>query len=198
MLRHRRRDRAEHRIAAGLPELADGAVRPADPRARAASSASRGIRSSPASALLAIGHALLAGRLIGTVFFAGLAPSPWSAPGTGPQAAGAPRLARTPTISPQPRRCRSPPSWPAGSAGLARAALVGLAIGVGGALALRTWHDAIFADRGAWFIAAVLVGALIAGVNAWRRARRQTRLRRLPRSRPRRTGRTGLTVVTAT
>src|SRR6185369_15313910 len=47
------------------------------------------------------------------------------------------------------------------------------------ALALRNWHEAIFAHDGAWIIATVVGGALIAGFSAWRRARR-TRPERTP------------------
>lgn len=47
-----------------------------------------------------------------------------------------------------------------------------LAAGVVVALALRYWHAALLADGGIWFIVVFLAGALIAGLNAWRRSHR--------------------------
>lgn len=47
-----------------------------------------------------------------------------------------------------------------------------LAVGLAFALALRHWHNALFADGGAWIVAVFTVGGLIAGFNAWRRSRR--------------------------
>jgi uncharacterized membrane protein len=125
------------------------------------------------TALFAIAHALLATHAVGTLFFGALAL--FTIAGVRHQdvkllarrgPAYADYLAATSAV-------------PFGAIAAGRQRLVwrelpfgGLLLGVVFALALRTWHDAIVADDGAWIIAAFLGGALIAGGNAWRRARR--------------------------
>ncbi len=134
--------------------------------------------------LIAVPHALLATRLVGTVFALGLAAVP--AVGMWHQdrkllalrgASYADYLAGTSAI-------------PFGAILAGRQHLVWRelpmgAVSVGLALAwgLRSVHDAIFAYDGAWIIGGTVGGALILSVQAWRRARRQqARVRLTPRT----------------
>jgi uncharacterized membrane protein len=127
------------------------------------------------TALLGVCHALLAGRLIGTAFFTGLAVF---------TIVGARQQDRKLVA----RRGPSYGEYLAATSAIPFAAILagrqrlvwnelpvgGLLLGLGGALALRTWHDGILADAGLWFSGAILAGGLVAGLNAWRRARRRT------------------------
>jgi uncharacterized membrane protein len=124
--------------------------------------------------LLGVCHALLAGRLIGAVFFAGLAVF---------TVVGARQQDRKLLA----RRGPSYGEYLAATSAIPFAAILagrqhlaweelpvgGLLLGVGAAFALRTWHDVLLADAGLWFTGAILVGALAAGLSAWRRARRR-------------------------
>ena len=125
------------------------------------------------AALLGLAHALLATRLTGTVFFGGLVL--FSTFGAWHQdrkllarrgAAYAGYLASTSAV-------------PFAAIVSGRQRLVWhelpigpLALGLGVALALRYWHDALFAAGGAWIIAVVVGGGSLAGLSAWRRSRR--------------------------
>jgi len=123
--------------------------------------------------LFAFAHALLATHFVGTVFFAGLLLL--VVVGARHQdrkllaRRGAPYAVHLAETSAVPfaailagRQRLTPGDLPIGA----------LAVGLAFALALRHWHDALFADRGAWIIAVFTVGGLIAGFNAWRRSRR--------------------------
>jgi uncharacterized membrane protein len=123
--------------------------------------------------LFALAHALLATRLVGTVFFGGLlllvVVGTWHQDRKLLARRGAAYAGYLASTSAVPFAAilsgRQRLTWrdlPAGA----------LAGGLVLALALRQWHDVLFADRGAWIIGVVLLGALIAGVNALRRARR--------------------------
>jgi len=123
--------------------------------------------------LFALAHALLATRLVGTVFFGGLVllvvVGIWHQDRKLLARRGAPYAAYLASTSAVPFAAllsgRQQLGWrelPFGA----------LAAGFGLALALRQGHDALFASHGAWIIGVVLVGALIAGLNARRRSRR--------------------------
>jgi uncharacterized membrane protein len=43
-------------------------------------------------------------------------------------------------------------------------------MGIGVALALRTWHDGILAHGALWFIGFFISGSVVFGVSAWRRS----------------------------
>jgi len=125
------------------------------------------------TALFALAHMLLATRLVGTVFFAGLALL--SIVGAWHQ--DRKLLGRRGTAYAEYLAATSAVPFAAIVSG--RQTLVwrelplgALGLGLVVALALRTAHAAIFAHGGAWIIAVVVAGALIAGLNAWRRARR--------------------------
>ena len=123
--------------------------------------------------LLGLGHTLLATRLVGTMFFAGLA---------GLAVVGAWHQDRKLLA----RRGRSYAEYLAVTSAVPFVAILAgrqrmprreippraFAIGLGVALFLRTVHGSIFASGGAWVIGAVVVGAVVLALRAWRRARR--------------------------
>ena len=125
------------------------------------------------TALFALAHALLATRLVGTVFFAGLVlliaigvrhqDRKLHARRGGPYAAYVASTSAVPFAAVFSGRQRL--TW-------SDLPIGGLAVGLVLALALRRWHDVLFADRGAWIVGVVLAGALVAGLNALRRSRR--------------------------
>ena len=124
-------------------------------------------------ALLALAHALLATRLVGTIFFAGLA---------GLAIAGAwhqdRKLLR--------RRGEPYASYLAATSAVPFAAILagrqrfvwreiplrGVLLGLVIAAGLRAVHASIFAHGGAWVIGALVAGAAISSARAWLRARR--------------------------
>jgi uncharacterized membrane protein len=123
-------------------------------------------------ALFALAHALLATRLVGTVFFGGFAflalagahhqdqrlVARWGKP-------YADYLGATSVV-------------PFAAVVAGRQRLVWRELpaealtGIGVALALRTWHENLFARGGVWFIGFFVSGSMIFGVSAWRRSRR--------------------------
>jgi len=125
-------------------------------------------------ALFALAHALLATRLVGTVFFGGFALvcviGAWHQDRKLLARRGAPYAEYLAATSAVP--------FAAMVSGRQRFVwrelpVAALAIGCGLAIMLRwRWHDAVLADGGAWIIGTFVVGALIAGSNAWRRSRR--------------------------
>jgi uncharacterized membrane protein len=124
-------------------------------------------------ALFAVAHALLATRLVGTVFFAGFALL--SALGAWHQ--DLKQLARRGTAYADYLAATSAVPFAAVVSGRQRLVwrelpVAALAVGIGVALALRARHDAIFAHGGAWVIGVVVGGGFIAGLNAWRRSHR--------------------------
>lgn len=123
--------------------------------------------------LFALAHALLATRLVGFVFFGGLvllvAVGAWHQDRKLLARRGAPYAEYLASTSAVPfaavlsgRQRLTRRDLPIGT----------LALGLGLALALRQWHDRLFANRGAWIVGVFLVGGLVAGLNAWRRSRR--------------------------
>lgn len=123
--------------------------------------------------LFALAHALLATRLVGTVFFGGVvllvAVGAWHQDRKLLARRGAPYAEYVKSTSRVPFAAvlsgRQRLTWrdlPIGT----------LALGVVLALALRQWHELLFANRGTWIVGVVLVGALVAGLNALRRSRR--------------------------
>lgn len=124
-------------------------------------------------ALFAVAHALLAVRLVGTVFFTGLALlsvlGAWHQDRKLLARRGAPYADYLSATSAVP--------FAAVVSGRQRLVwrelpVTALAVGVGVALLLRVEHDAIFAHGGAWVIGVIVVGGLFAGLNAWRRSHR--------------------------
>ena len=129
------------------------------------------------TALIGAGHALLATHLTGTVFFGGLAclsvAGAWHQDRKLVTARGASHeafLARTSAV-------------PFHAILLGRQRLVArelplgaLALGVVAAWGLRRGHASIFAHGGAWVVLAVVGGALLASIQAWRRAERRRRV----------------------
>lgn len=124
-------------------------------------------------ALFALAHLLLATHLVGTVFFTGLA------------------LLATAGAWHQDRKLlarRGPAyaSYVASTSFIPFAAIIvgrqpllwrelplrAFAVGLALAGAARLWHGALFAGGGWWIVAAVVGGGTVAGINAWRRARR--------------------------
>ncbi len=125
-------------------------------------------------ALFALAHVLLATRLVGAVFFGGFALL--SVVGAWHQDL----KLRARRGTPYAEYLAATSAVPFGAVVSGRQRLVWrelpiatLAIGVGLAIALRWWwHAALFAHGGAWIIGVFVVGALIAGLSAWRRSRR--------------------------
>lgn len=125
------------------------------------------------TALFALAHVLLATRLIGTVFFGGLL----ALATVGAWHQDRKLLARRGTAY---------GDYLARTSALPFAAIIGgrqrlvwgelpiMALGLGAVLAivLRYQHDVLFAHGGAWIAAVFVVGGAVAGLNAWRRARR--------------------------
>jgi len=123
-------------------------------------------------ALFALAHALLATRLVGTVFFGGFAFL--TIIGAGHQDRrllarwGKPYADYLDATSIVPLA-----AIVAGRQRLVWRELPAEAVmGIGVALGLRSWHDVILAHRGAWFIGFFIGGSIIFGVSAWRRSRR--------------------------
>ena len=123
--------------------------------------------------LFGLAHALLAAHLVGTVFFVGLvmlvAVGAWHQDRKLLARRGAPYGDYMASTSAMPFAAvlsgRQRLTWqdvPIGA----------LALGLGLALALRHWHEVLFANRGARIVGVVLVGALLAGLGALRRSRR--------------------------
>lgn len=122
--------------------------------------------------LLAATHALLATRLVGTVFFAGLALVSW----LGAWHQDRKMLAR---------RGERYGAFVADSSFVPFAAIVrgrqrlawgdlplgGIALGIVAAVLLRSAHPHLFARDGLWIVAATLGGALLATIQAWLRVR---------------------------
>ena len=124
-------------------------------------------------ALLALAHVLLATRLVGTVFVAGLALL--AILGARHQDAKLLRLRGRPYA--EYLAATSAVPFGALLAGRQRLdwrelPLGTLAAGVVLAFVLRSVHEGIFAHSGAWVIGGTLGGAAFATVQAWRRARR--------------------------
>jgi len=123
-------------------------------------------------ALLALAHVLLATRLVGTVFFAGLATlaiaGAWHQDRKLLLRRGAPYAGYLAATSALPFAAIL-----AGRQRLVwreipfRGVVVGLAIAAG----LRAIHASIFAHGGAWVIGALLLGAAFSTHQAWQRAR---------------------------
>ena len=125
--------------------------------------------------LFALAHALLATHLVGTVFFAGwvllVTVGAWHQDRKLLARRGAPYAGYLASTSALPFAAvlsgRQRLTWgdlPIGT----------LAVGLVLALALRQWHELLFANRGAWIVGVFVVGALVAGLNALRRSRRLT------------------------
>jgi uncharacterized membrane protein len=124
-------------------------------------------------AIFALAHALLATHLVGTVFFAGL----FLLVVVGARHQDRKLLARR--GAPYAAHLAETSAVPfaailSGRQHLTRSDLpIGaLAVGLAVALALRHWHDSLFADDGVWIVAVFTVGGVVAGFNAWRRSRR--------------------------
>ena len=125
------------------------------------------------TALLGIAHALLATRLVGTVFFAGLATlsiaGAWHQDRKLLARRGRPYADYVAATSAVPFAAilagRQP--FPRGEIRV-RAVAVGLLV----AVLLRAVHSRILAHGGAWFVGAVIAGAVGFSLQAWRRARR--------------------------
>jgi uncharacterized membrane protein len=125
------------------------------------------------AALLGMAHALLASRLVGTVFFAGLAALAIA----GSRHQDRKLLAR-----------RGPPygEYLAATSAIPFAAILAgrqclprreiplpmLAVAVGLAVLLRAVHGSILARGGVWLVGAVVLGAAVSTLRAWRRSRR--------------------------
>lgn len=132
-------------------------------------------------ALFGAAHALLASRLVGTVFFGALAI--YSILGSAHQDRKLLRL-RGQAYGDYLARTSLVP-FAAIAAGRQRIAWEELSwIGLGGGVVvawlLRTVHDSIFAHGGAWVIAATIGGAALAAFQSWRRATRQAARRPRP------------------
>jgi uncharacterized membrane protein len=122
------------------------------------------------TALLGVGHALLATRLAGTVFFAGLAllsvAGAWHQDRKLLAARGAShatfleRTSMTPFLAILAGRQRL---------AVGELPLGALVLGVAAAWGLRGVHASIFAHGGAYVIIAVVGGALMASIQAWQR-----------------------------
>jgi uncharacterized membrane protein len=125
------------------------------------------------TALLALAHVVLAPRLIGTVFAAGLATLALA----GAWHQDRKLLARRGESYRAYLDATSLLPFVAIAAGRQRLVaaelpLGAMAWGCAAAVALRLGHDHIFAGGGAWLIGALVVGAVLATVQSWRRARR--------------------------
>lgn len=124
-------------------------------------------------ALFAAAHVLLATRLVGTAFFAGLfllaTVGAWHQDRKLRARRGPVYASYLTATSAVPFVAvvagRQPFVW-------RELPVAAFGIGVLLALAARAWHGALFAGGGWWIVAGVVGGGSIAGVNAWRRARR--------------------------
>lgn len=124
-------------------------------------------------ALLALAHVLLATRLVGAVFFAGLA----TLAIVGAWHQDRKLLARRGEAYAGYLAATSAVPFAAIVAGRQRfvgreISLRGLVLGLAIAAALRAVHASIFAHGGAWVIGALLVGAAVSTRRAWQRTRR--------------------------
>ncbi len=130
------------------------------------------------AALLGLGHALVAARLVGTVFFAGLAAfalgGAWHQDRKLLAERGASHAAFMERTSIVPfaailtgRQRLAPRELPVGA----------LVLGIAAAWALRRVHPNILAHGGAYVVIAVVGGALLASLQAWQRAGLRTRSR---------------------
>lgn len=123
-------------------------------------------------ALFALAHALLATRLVGTVFFGGFAFL------TIVGACHQDRRLLARWGKPYADYLDATSLVPLAAIVAGRQRLVWrelpaeVVMGIGVAVALRTLHDAILAHRGVWFIGFFICGSVIFGVSAWRRSRR--------------------------
>lgn len=158
--------------------------------------------------LTAVAHLLLATHLVGTAFFGLLAlfvtVGAWHQDRKLLRLRGGPYadyLARTSAL-------------PLGAVLAGRQRLVwrelplgALGVGLLGAYLLRSVHDGIFAAGGAWVIAVTVGGAVVLGIDAWRRDRRaaatgkgtdvESPARRLGEGAPGATGSSGITDAAA-
>ena len=124
-------------------------------------------------ALLASAHVLLATRLVGAVFFAGLAAlailGAWHQDRKLLARRGAPYAGYLAVTSAVPFAAivarRQHLAW-------REIPPRGLVLGLALAAALRAVHASIFAHSGAWVIGVVLAGAVLSAGRAWRRAQR--------------------------
>jgi uncharacterized membrane protein len=124
-------------------------------------------------ALLAGAHTLLATRLVGTIFFAGLAAlavlGSWHQDQKLIALRGRPYADYVASTSALPFAAiasgRQPFAWRELSA-------TSVILGVAAAIGLRHIHDSILADDGIWFVVAVVAGAGIAGLASLQGARR--------------------------
>jgi uncharacterized membrane protein len=128
------------------------------------------------TAVMAGAHALLATRLVGTVFFGGLALFALA----GAWLQDRKLLARRGEAYAAFLTVTSFAPFGALLAGRQRLALrelpwTGLAVGLGVAAALRAVHGATFAHGGAWVIGAVVGGAAVLALQSWRRQARSVR-----------------------
>jgi uncharacterized membrane protein len=126
------------------------------------------------AALFALAHMLLATRLVGTVFFAGLL----TLAVVGAWHQDRKLLARRGTAYGDYLAATSTVPFVAIAGGRQRLIwselpVKALAVGALIALVLRYEHDVLFADGGIWIAATVVGGGTVAGINAWRRARRR-------------------------
>lgn len=132
-------------------------------------------------AMVAMAHALLAGRLVGTVFFAALAlfamVGAWHQDQKLLALRGAPYREYLAATSTLPFAAvvggRQRIVWRELSLGALTAGLVLAGL-------LRSVHGSIFAHDGTWVIAATVGGAALETIQAWRRAHRQRAHRLTP------------------
>jgi uncharacterized membrane protein len=123
--------------------------------------------------LLAGAHALLATRLVGTIFFGGL--TLFVVAGVWHQERKI--LARRGAAYADHLAVTSAVPFAAVVAGRQRLVWrelspIAVALAIAGAIALRLGHGLLMADGGAWVIAVVIAGAARATVQSWRRSRR--------------------------
>jgi uncharacterized membrane protein len=126
------------------------------------------------TALVGGAHVLLATRLVGAAFSAGFAllgvVGAWHQDRKLLAARGAPYRAYVDATSVVPFAAMLAGRQPLRARELSPIVAAG---GLAAAVALRSVHDSLFADGGAWVVIALLAGALVATGQTWRRAQRR-------------------------